>query len=129
MPLLGGILAANAPDICHAYGDNEHRHAQIGQTHRLSISLLRLGKALIRTVINLTVSQKAWLDQQAVLRRVSISSLIRRAVSEYRIREQRRAGVPFEEVLNLTAGIWEAEDGFDYQERIRKEWRGALDSG
>ncbi|MDE0680200.1 MAG: CopG family transcriptional regulator [Gammaproteobacteria bacterium] len=75
------------------------------------------------------MSQKAWLDQQAVLRRVSISSLIRRAVSEYRIREQRRAGVPFEEVLNLTAGIWEAEDGFDYQERIRKEWRGALDSG
>lgn len=81
-----------------------------------------MGKSLIRTVISLQDRQKAWLDQQAALRRVSMSSLIRRAVSEFRIREQRRAGVPFEEVLDRTAGIWQAGDGLDYQERVRKEW-------
>ena len=81
-----------------------------------------MGKSLIRTVISLQDRQKAWLDQQAALRRVSMSSLIRRAVSEFRIREQRRASVPFQEVLDRTAGIWKAEDGLDYQERIRKEW-------
>ena len=81
-----------------------------------------MGKALIRTVISLRNGQKAWLDQQAALRRVSMSSLIRRAVSEFRIREQRRAEVPLEEVLERTVGIWHDGDGLKYQERIRKEW-------
>lgn len=81
-----------------------------------------VGKALVRTVISLHDQQKNWLDQQAELRRVSMSSLIRRAVSEFRARERRRPGVPFEEVLARTAGAWKGEDGLDYQERIRKEW-------
>lgn len=81
-----------------------------------------MGKALVRTVISLHDRQKAWLDQQAAVRRVSMSSLIRRAVSEFRKREQRRAGVPFEEVLERTAGLWRDGDGLEYQERIRKEW-------
>ena len=28
----------------------------------------------------------------------------------------------FQEVLKQTAGIWQAGDGLEYQERIRKEW-------
>jgi hypothetical protein len=81
-----------------------------------------MARTLVRTVISLQDRQKAWLDQQAALRRVSMSSLIRQAVTEFRVRERRRAKVPFKEVLARTAGIWQAGDGLEYQERIRGEW-------
>ena len=81
-----------------------------------------MSKGLIRTVISLDDEQKAWLDRQAALRRVSIASLIRQAVSEFQIREQGVSTASFQEVLKQTAGIWQAGDGLEYQERIRKEW-------
>ena len=81
-----------------------------------------MSKTLVRTVISLDEEQTAWLDQQAQLRRVSIASLIRQAVSEFRIREQRGSATSFQEVLKRTAGIWQTSDGLEYQERIRKEW-------
>ena len=81
-----------------------------------------MSKVLVRTVISLDDEQKAWLDQQAALRRVSMASLIRQAVSEFRMREQRGSAASFQEVLKHTAGIWQAGDGLEYQERIRKEW-------
>ena len=42
---------------------------------------------LVRTLITLDDEQKAWLDRQAALRRLSMASLIRQAVSEIRGRE------------------------------------------
>ena len=81
-----------------------------------------MGKTLVRTVVSLPDQQKAWLDRQAAARRVSMSSLIRQAVSEFRRRERRRAKAPFGEVLARTAGIWPAGDGLEYQERVREEW-------
>ena len=44
---------------------------------------------------------------QAALRRVSTASLIRQAISEIQIREQRRSAASFQEVLKQTAGIWQ----------------------
>ena len=73
-------------------------------------------------MISLDDEQKAWLDRQAALRRVSMASLIHQAVSEFRMREQRGPVASFQEVLKHTAGIWQAGDGLKYQERIRKEW-------
>ena len=81
-----------------------------------------MSKMLVRTVISLDDKQKAWLERQAVLHRVSMASLIRQAVGEFQIREQRGPAPSFQEVLKHTAGIWQAEDGLEYQERIRKEW-------
>ena len=84
-----------------------------------------MSKMRVRTAISLDDDQKAWLDQQAALRRVSMASLIRQAVSEFRIREQREqrgAAASFQELLKHTAGIWQARDGLEYQERIREEW-------
>ena len=81
-----------------------------------------MSKMRVRTAISLDEDQKAWLDQQAALRRVSLASLIREAVSEFRVREQRGSAASFQEVLKHTAGIWQAGDGLEYQERIRKEW-------
>jgi len=39
-------------------------------------------------VISLDDEQKAWLDQRAALRRVSMAALIRQAVSAFRMREE-----------------------------------------
>ena len=73
-------------------------------------------------MIGLDDEQKAWLDRQAASRRVSTASLIRQAVSEFQIREQRGSAASFQEVLKQTADIWQAGDGLEYQERIRQEW-------
>ena len=81
-----------------------------------------MSKGLIRTVINLEDKQKAWLDQQAALRRVSRASLIRQAVSEYQAKERRGSDVSLQKALEKTAGIWQSGDGLEYQVRIRKEW-------
>ena len=81
-----------------------------------------MSKGLVRTVISLDDEQKAWLDRQAALRRVSMASLIRQAVSEFRMREQRGSATSFQEVLKQTAGIWQDGDGLEYQGRIRQEW-------
>ena len=81
-----------------------------------------MSKVLVRTVISLHEEQKAWLDQQAALRCVSMASLIRQAVSEFWIREQHGSAAAFQEVLKQTAGIWQAGDGLEDQRRIRKEW-------
>lgn len=81
-----------------------------------------MSKGLVRTVINLEDKQKAWLDRQAALRRVSRASLIRQAVTEYQARERRGSDVSLQEALDQTAGIWQSGDGLEYQMRIRKEW-------
>ena len=77
---------------------------------------------LVRTVIGLDDEQKAWLDQQAALRHASMASLVRRAVNEFREREQRGSTTAFRDLLKMTAGIWQAGDGLEYQERMRNEW-------
>ena len=77
---------------------------------------------LVRIVIILDEKQKAWLDRQAALRRVSKASLIRQAVSEFQAKENRVSKVSFLEALKQTAGIWQSSDGFEYQVRIREEW-------
>ena len=70
-----------------------------------------MSKGLVRTVISLDDEQKVWLDQQAALRRVSMAALIRQAVSEFQIREQRGSAASFQEVLKQTGGIWQGASG------------------
>ena len=59
---------------------------------------------------------------RSALRRVSMASLIRQAVGEFQIREQRGSAASFQEVLKQAAGIRQAGDGLEYQERIHQEW-------
>ncbi len=75
-----------------------------------------------RTIISLDEENKAWLDQQAALRRVPMTALVRQAVREFRIREQSRSNPALQDVLERTAGIWRAGDGLEYQDRVRSEW-------
>ena len=73
-----------------------------------------------RTVINLDADQKAWLDQQAALRGVAMTELVRQAVRAFQAREQVKPSL--QQVLDRTAGIWQGGDGLDYRRRIRDEW-------
>lgn len=75
---------------------------------------------MARIVIDLDPDQKAWLDHQATLRGESTAELARRAIRDYRFREEGRPS--FKDALERTAGIWRGEDGLDYQRRLRAEW-------
>ena len=74
-----------------------------------------------RTVINLDEENKEWLDQQAALRRVPMTELVRQAVRDFRFREQSKPSL--REALDRTAGIWRGGDGLEYQRLMREEWR------
>lgn len=76
---------------------------------------------MARIVIDLDPDQKAWLDRQAAQHGVAPAELVRRAVRDFRAREEARPS--FKEALERTAGIWRGEDGLDYQRRLRAEWR------
>jgi hypothetical protein len=75
-----------------------------------------------RTVINLDPKDKAWLDREAKVRRVSMTELVRQAVRAYRIRQESLDRPNLQQVLARTGGIWRSGDGLAYQRRLREEW-------
>ena len=77
---------------------------------------------MARTLVNLDDDNKAWLDRQAALRGVPMTELVRQAVRDFRIREERVSRPAFRDTLKRTAGIWRAGDGLAFQERLRREW-------
>ncbi len=75
-----------------------------------------------RTIINLGNDDKRWLDEQARQRRVSMTSLVAEAVSEYRVRQEATDRPDLQATLNDTSGLWRHGDGLDWQQRMRDEW-------
>jgi hypothetical protein len=63
---------------------------------------------MIRTVISLDESDKAWLDQQASSRHLPMAELVRQAVRAYRA-SQPRGEDDFEALLAGTAGTWNCQ--------------------
>lgn len=78
---------------------------------------------MIRTLISLDPDDKAWLDRRAEEENMTMTQIVRTAVRRYRQEVDAQAALPsFEELLSSTAGIWTAEDGLAYQQRLREEW-------
>jgi hypothetical protein len=77
---------------------------------------------MVRTVISLDREEKRWLDRTARQERVSMSSLIRRAVSQLRRRAEAEAP-PVELLIRETRGIWKWGDPLAYQKKMREEWQ------
>ena len=75
-----------------------------------------------RTLINLAPEDKQWLDAEARARGVSMASLVREAVHEYRVHEQAARHPTLGQALADTAGIWRGGDGLAWQRRLRDEW-------
>ncbi|MCA1978060.1 MAG: hypothetical protein LDL19_02375 [Thiobacillus sp.] len=73
-----------------------------------------------RTLITLDAEAKAWLAQQAVRERVSMSEIVRRAVDRLRAEEERRRAL--EAGVARTRGIWRHGDGLAWQNQLRGEW-------
>jgi Arc/MetJ-type ribon-helix-helix transcriptional regulator len=77
---------------------------------------------MIRTVVSLPEEDKRWLDDEAVREGVSMTEVIRRAVS--RLRAEARRAKAFDDLLKTTAGIGTGDDGVALQKKLRKEWDG-----
>lgn len=77
-----------------------------------------------RTVVELTTSEKSWLDREAERRRVSLADLVRLAVRDFRLRHTtpEPAG-ELRDVIARTAGIRQGADGLEFQKQMREEWR------
>ena len=82
----------------------------------------RLKVLMPRTLINLAPEDKQWLDAEARARGVSMASLVREAVHEYRVHEQAARHPTLGQALADTAGIWRGGDGLAWQRRLRDEW-------
>ena len=77
---------------------------------------------MIRTIVGLELDDKKWLDQKARDEHVSMATLIRRAVQRYR--EESESNTPsMDQLLQQTAGLWQAGEGLAYQSRMRAEWQ------
>ena len=79
---------------------------------------------MIRTVVSLPEDDKRWLDDEAEREGVSMTEVIRRAVSLLREAETRAKA--FDDLLAATKGIGTGEDGVTLQRKLRGEWDGRL---
>ena len=77
-----------------------------------------------RTVISLSLEDKAWLDMLAKTEGVPMTELVRRAVREYRERYGHGEPRRLDELLERTRGCWRQGDGLPYQDAMRDEWEG-----
>jgi hypothetical protein len=77
---------------------------------------------MIRTVVSLSEDDKRWLDAEAEREGVSMTEVVRLAVS--RLRAETRRARTFDNLLKTTAGIGTGEDGVALQKKLRKEWDG-----
>ena len=74
----------------------------------------------MRTIVDLTEEQRAWLDAETRREGISRAEAIRRLVDDARDRDRERE---FLEALERAAGTWTLEeDSVDYQRRLRAEW-------
>ncbi len=75
-----------------------------------------------RTLINLDMEDKAWLDDEARRRHLPMTELVRQAVRSFRLREESLQRPDLSEALARTAGLWRQGDGLAWQQRLREEW-------
>lgn len=77
---------------------------------------------MIRTVVSIDNKDKAWLDRKAMQDHITMTELVRRAIKHYRQCDEVHTKGPIDQLLNETKGLWVAEDGLKYQNKIREEW-------
>ena len=66
---------------------------------------------MTRTLVNLDDDDKRWLDEQARLRHVPMTELVRMAVKDFRRRTESAQAPGLREMLQRTAGIRKGDDG------------------
>lgn len=78
---------------------------------------------MVRTMISLDERDKQWLDRKAREQGVSMTTLVRQAVREMRLRPSTANGdePAFEEILRMTKGTWTKGDAAAWVRRMRRE--------
>ena len=81
------------------------------------------GDIMVRTVISLDERDKQWLDRKAREQRVPMTTLVRRAIRDLRLRRGATvSGEPaFDEILRLTKGTWTKGDAARWVKTMRSE--------
>jgi len=73
---------------------------------------------MTRTVVAIDNDIKRWIDIKAAQEGVPMTELVRRALRQYREREEQS----IDKLLDETSGIWTTGDGLEYQQGLRDEW-------
>jgi hypothetical protein len=79
---------------------------------------------MVRTVISLDEHDKKWLDRKAREEGVTMTTLVRRAIRDLRLRKGRSADnaePAFAEILRMTKGTWTKGDGAAWVRKMRRE--------
>jgi hypothetical protein len=78
---------------------------------------------MVRTVVSLDERDKQWLDRKAREKGVTMTTLVRQAVRELRLKGvTRESGEPaFDEILRLTKGTWRKGDAAAWVRKMRRE--------
>jgi hypothetical protein len=74
----------------------------------------------LRTIITISENDKKWLENYSKTSGISMAEAIRQGISQLREKEEKNI---FQVLLKETRGIWGKEDGLEYQEKLRLEWR------
>jgi len=74
----------------------------------------------VRTIVDLTDEQRAWLERESQREGISRAEAIRRLVDAARKLDRKSELL---EALRAAAGSWQSsEDAVDFQRRMRSEW-------
>lgn len=77
---------------------------------------------MVRTVVSLDERDKKWLDRKAREQGVTMTTLVRQAIRDLRMRRGVvKSGEPaFDEILRMTKGTWRKGDAAAWVRRLRR---------
>ncbi len=77
---------------------------------------------MIRTVVSLDERDKKWLDRKAREQGVTMTTLVRQAIRDLRLRRSLVKGQEpaFEEILRMTKGTWTKGDAAAWVKKMRQ---------
>jgi len=73
-----------------------------------------------RTIITVSDEDKLWLENYSRSYGISMAEAIRRGITRLKVEEGQST---YERIVRHTRGIWQKEDGLEYQKKLRNEWR------
>ncbi len=78
---------------------------------------------MVRTVVSLDERDKKWLDRKAREEGVTMTTLVRRAVRDLRMKgaTSKAAEPAFEEILRMTKGTWTKGDAAVWVRKMRRD--------
>jgi hypothetical protein len=73
-----------------------------------------------RTIITVSEEDKLWLENYSRSYGISMAEAIRRGITRLKVEEGQST---YERIVRHSRGIWQKEEGLEYQKKLRNEWR------